>query len=280
MYIAKSASLRTADLSRQVGAAIFSEDGEVISLGSNEVPKAGGGTYWTDDPKDARDYKSGFDPNDIRQREIISRPAQQASWWRASFAGTSFSKRCIRNCISTDGLKGGALHPKFKIMDLLEFGRIVHAEMSALSDAARKGVPVQHGTLYCTTFPCHMCAKHIVASGIDRVVYLEPYQKSYAFDLHSDAISVDAEEIGKAVFKTFIGISPFRYRDLFERRKKRKNDDGEFQEWYEGKPLPNLQIYDPGYQDAEMRVAAAFNERLDALKDRRPVAEQLELSAR
>jgi hypothetical protein len=113
MYIAKSASLRTADLSRQVGAAIFSEDGEVISLGSNEVPKAGGGTYWTDDPKDARDYKSGFDPNDIRQREIISRPAQQASWWRASFAGTSFSKRCIRNCISTDGLKGGALHPKF-----------------------------------------------------------------------------------------------------------------------------------------------------------------------
>ncbi|MDN3612645.1 hypothetical protein QWZ16_23945 [Vibrio ostreicida] len=26
-------------------------------------------------------------------------------------------------------------------------------------------------------FPCHNCAKHIVASGIKRVVYVEPYPK-------------------------------------------------------------------------------------------------------
>jgi deoxycytidylate deaminase len=46
MYLAKSASLRSSDLSRQVGAAIFSQTGEVVALGCNEVPKAGGGTYW------------------------------------------------------------------------------------------------------------------------------------------------------------------------------------------------------------------------------------------
>jgi deoxycytidylate deaminase len=44
LYIAKSASLRSVDLSRQVGAAIFSQAGEIVTLGANEVPKAGGGT--------------------------------------------------------------------------------------------------------------------------------------------------------------------------------------------------------------------------------------------
>jgi len=38
MFIAKAAALRTLDLSRQVGAAVFSGDREIISLGSNEVP--------------------------------------------------------------------------------------------------------------------------------------------------------------------------------------------------------------------------------------------------
>lgn len=35
MFAAKSAALRTSDLSRQVGAAVFSKKGEIISLGSN-----------------------------------------------------------------------------------------------------------------------------------------------------------------------------------------------------------------------------------------------------
>jgi deoxycytidylate deaminase len=44
LFLAKAAALRTLDLSRQVGAAIFSDKGEIIALGANEVPKAGGGT--------------------------------------------------------------------------------------------------------------------------------------------------------------------------------------------------------------------------------------------
>jgi deoxycytidylate deaminase len=39
MYAAKSASLRSADLSRQVGAAIFCDDGELITQGCNEAPR-------------------------------------------------------------------------------------------------------------------------------------------------------------------------------------------------------------------------------------------------
>ena len=69
-------------------------------------------------------------------------------------------------------------------MDLIEFSRTVHAEMAAIVDAARRGVSVQDCNLYTTTFPCHECAKHIVAAGIRRVVYIEPYPKSQALSLH------------------------------------------------------------------------------------------------
>lgn len=71
MFLAAAAALRTTDLSRQVGAAIFSKRGEVICLGSNEVPKASGGTYWSDEDFDDREYKRGFDSNDKRKRELL-----------------------------------------------------------------------------------------------------------------------------------------------------------------------------------------------------------------
>lgn len=55
--IARAVSLRSADLSRQVGAAILSEFGEVLSIGCNEVPRSGGGQYWEEDLNDLRDWK-------------------------------------------------------------------------------------------------------------------------------------------------------------------------------------------------------------------------------
>ncbi len=73
----------------------------------------------------------------------------------------------------------------------MEFGRIVHAEMSAITDAARRGLSVKDATLYCTTFPCHMCARHILAAGIMRVVYIEPYPKSMAKELYKGSLNVD-----------------------------------------------------------------------------------------
>ncbi len=63
-----------------------------------------------------------------------------------------------------------------QIMDIIEFGRMIHAEMSALTDAARLGRSTKDATLYCTTYPCHLCAKHIVAAGIMRVVFLLPQE--------------------------------------------------------------------------------------------------------
>ena len=71
MYMAKSASLRSSAPVRQVGASIFRATGNIVSLGCNEVPKSGGGTYWTGDKGDARDVVQGSDTNDRKKRELL-----------------------------------------------------------------------------------------------------------------------------------------------------------------------------------------------------------------
>src|SRR3984893_10231227 len=103
--------------------------------------------------------------------------------------------------------------------NLLEFGRRVHAEMAAICDAAMRGVRVRDGTLYCTTFPCHMCARLVIAAGISRVVYIEPYPKSRAKKLYKRAIQVDhdrAADDDAVRFEAFVGIAPTPFLDLFD----------------------------------------------------------------
>jgi deoxycytidylate deaminase len=139
-------------------------------------------------------------------------------------------------------VRGKKLIKDSQLMDILEFGRMIHAEMSAISDAARLGRETKATILFSTTFPCHMCAKHIVSAGIGRVVFLEPYPKSYAEELHGDSITFDRLEARKKVlFEPFIGISPRRYQDIFEKKLKRKDTSGKARVWYEGNPMPRVE---------------------------------------
>ena len=217
MYIAKSASLRSSDLSRQVGAAVFRGSREVVSLGCNEVPKAGGGTYWEGDQPDARDFQLGYDFNERQKTRIVIDLVERLK------RGGHLSGPLAEISDPSDLAKrvlDDPLISQSSAMSLIEFGRAVHAEASALADAARVGRSVKGATLYCTTFPCHLCATAIVASGVSRVVFIEPYPKSYAKELHEDAITL-TKEPGKVSFEPFVGVSPFRYRDLFEKGKRK-----------------------------------------------------------
>jgi cytidine deaminase len=254
MYLAKSAALRSADLSRQVGAAMFASTGEVISLGSNEVPKSGGGTYWTGDPTDSRDFRQGHDPNEVNKVEIfadiISR-LKEDGYLSDQLSSIGKTQDVVDKLFKAED---GRRYRDARIMDLIEFGRIIHAEMSAICDAARNGLPTRGAVLYVTTFPCHLCAKHIVASGISKVIYLEPYPKSYAKQLHGDSIQIeDRSESNKVIFQPFIGISPFRYRDLFEKGRL-KNKKGEAQKWKAEPRRPIIDSVVPAHHDAEAVV--------------------------
>jgi dCMP deaminase len=51
----------------------------------------------------------------------------------------------------------------------------VHAETNVIGYAARAGARAEGGTLYVTHAPCEHCAPVVIAAGIGRVVFAEPY---------------------------------------------------------------------------------------------------------
>lgn len=256
MYAAKAASLRSTDLSRQVGAAMFSREGELVSQGCNEVPKSFGGTYWDGEEPDFRDIKLGYDPNDHLKKEVMRDLLERLAKARLlvtrneKFASSDQFVDILLGRTEVD--KGKPHHSCLKgsqINDLTEYGRVVHAEMGAICDAARLGRATKGNILFVTTFPCHNCTKHILSCGIDKVIYMEPYPKSRAKQLHKDEIEIEKPSTSRVSFIPFLGISPFRYRDIFEKQSRKVA--GKAQEWCFGEPRPMLNVSAPAYLDIE-----------------------------
>lgn len=206
MFHAHAASLRSAQLGRQVGAALLSELGDVISVGANEVPRFGGGLYWEGEEPDVRDHKRGRDSSDEAEEAIVREILERIDpeW---SDASPEEKLRLMQDRL--EKLRST------RVTSLTEFGRAVHAEAEAIVSAARLGVSPREPALYCTTFPCHVCAKHIVAAGITSVTYIEPYPKSRALELHEDAISLEDDDASKVVFRPFVGVAPRLFSRLF-----------------------------------------------------------------
>jgi deoxycytidylate deaminase len=252
-YLAAGAALRSAELGRQVGAAIATEDGSIISVGANEVPRASGGSHWEEDGEGNRDFEIGDVDTNREQFDDLARKLAERidDRTRALIDGVGDTSKEV--ALALESLRdelSDALPRDLRaggLKDLTEFGRAVHAEMNALLDAARRGVPVQGATLYTTTFPCHNCARHIVGAGIDRVVFIEPYTKSRAELLHADSITIaQAErETGKVAFVPFVGLAPRRYPEMFDAAAReqlghlaRKDDDGRKQAFDKSTALP------------------------------------------
>lgn len=212
MFSAHAAALRSADMSRQVGATITDDGGDVIAAGCNEVPRPGGGIYWTGDSRDSRDFKRGLDPNALIGHDILHEifvRLRQAGWLAEDLAPRDL--RTLVEEAHTRDMFGDA-----RVANLIEFGRVVHAEMNAILVAARNGTAVGGKILYCTTFPCHGCARHIIGAGIAEVVYIEPYPKSLALELYPEAITLESERDSRKVrFRPFTGVAPRRYSEFF-----------------------------------------------------------------
>ena len=153
---------------------------------------------------------------EMKRKEIISEMFKRLH--KKGWLGPSKSKLDPRTLAEMALKKGGVLY-RSEVMSQLAMERSVHAEMAALTDAARRTIAVGGCYLYTTTFPCQNCAKHIIASGIAKCVYVEPYPKSRALELHNDALLTEhvdaAEETKKTVLEPFMGIAPRQYLDLF-----------------------------------------------------------------
>ena len=227
MYHANSAQMQSACLSRQVGAAVVDKHGNVIATGTNEVPKAGGGVYGESlslkDEEDGRcaffkDGSKRFCRNTDEQNKIIDNLLEEIPELKdAKPERKQPLKRELR---------------RTRIGSLLEFSRAVHAEMDALLSAGRKGVPLLGCSVFVTTYPCHYCARHIVAAGIDEVQYIEPYPKSEALSLHPDSIAVEgtgwkrpSDGGHQVLFRPFSGIAPRLYKRAFMKDRELKDKE-------------------------------------------------------
>lgn len=353
MFYARTAALRSSDLSRQVGAAITNGNGDIINIGCNEVPKAGGSVFWEGDNKeeDFRDFSVGFDINTKKKEELLVQTikllqdvgvvtigsfenqvgklvdaifpqSQEAAQKEETLDAINhvlratgqpelaldsidnkeeFKNKLVERITSSyqnaanrmvaflqdvqkpeaglpddnqlkmyksfkieetspiqiaNSLLYGEHSSKFKesqIANILEYGRVVHAEMHAITDSAKRGLSVDGAILYCTTFPCHMCARHIISSGIMRVVYIEPYPKSLAEGLYENEISVDSNDDKKVNFEAFMGIAPLSYAKLFN-YKKRKEKDGKKVKWPAEIQDPIVVRYVPSYIMVEENI--------------------------
>jgi deoxycytidylate deaminase len=215
MLEAASAAVRSACLSRQVGAAIYDKSGDLLGVGCNDVPKFGGGLYGEDGGADHRCFR--WQENECHNdKHKIALATKVANAIGATEADAP--------TVISETLEGG-------VANLVEFSRSVHAEMEAIVSVARLGTGSTAGaTLYTTTFPCHNCARHIVAAGVSTLYYVEPYSKSLALELHSDSITLDEDSDEKVRFLQYEGFAPRTSLRLFSSTGRERKRDGKFVE--------------------------------------------------
>jgi len=231
MFHAFGARMQSACLSRQVGAALMDMNGDIMGTGTNEVPIAGGGVYGAAfDARTDLDFPSTFDHRCTVHGGYCRNTREQNA-----IIKDLFELEDLRPIELTDALIKKVR--RTRIGQLIEFSRAVHAEMEALLSAARQGKSTRGTRLFVTTFPCHQCARHIVAAGVDEVQFIEPYLKSKAIPLHGDAITTSPvgwisptllrmqkkdqsrkdvdDKKPQVLFRPFVGVAPRLYRRAF-----------------------------------------------------------------
>jgi deoxycytidylate deaminase len=281
MYAAYSAALGSACLSRQVGAAIIDDNGKLIATGCNDVPRGGGGLYREGDKKNDHrciNIQGGICSNHKKKDELKAQIRKTVKNAVSTKLEKHIEDLATRALIAEDLAEqiASEVRQESRLRDLIEFSRSVHAEMDALVSLSRSGNGrSQDGVLYTTTYPCHNCARHIVAAGIRSVYFVEPYEKSLANELHHDAIEHDADEDQlpsewadadrvkqrRVRFLHFEGVAPRRFLDLFSGGGERKDDaTGKAKVWGGRTATKKVPEYLEGYMELESRVVRHLEE--------------------
>lgn len=66
----------------------------------------------------------------------------------------------------------------------------VHAEQNAICDCAKRGVSCEGATAYVTHYPCIICCRLLLASGIKEIKYLEDYKNDKLVKYFCDQLNV------------------------------------------------------------------------------------------
>ena len=71
----------------------------------------------------------------------------------------------------------------------------VHAEQNAICDCAKRGVSCEGATAYITHYPCIICTRLLLASGIKDIKYLENYKNDELVKFFTDELNVKVEKL-------------------------------------------------------------------------------------
>ena len=250
MYEAYSSSLQSTCLSRQVGAAISDLNGELISVGWNDIPKFGGGLATDLQSQDnvALCKTKGFCNTGRKLSELTEKIFKRLSTKNGD------DEPVLKKRVTSKKLHGLLLSAG--LSELIEFSRAIHAEMEAILSAARNGKQgLRGGTIYVTTYPCENCAKHILATGISKIIYIEPYVKSRAKDFFPEFIADEFDGgQNKLTLHQFVGIAPASFSGLYKMRNERKNDEGNLIQ-HQGLPMPKTSVFLDSFTVYEQQIA-------------------------
>lgn len=84
-----------------------------------------------------------------------------------------------------NGMPYGMADNQFNWNDIVKWQFVVHAELNAILNAKQD---LKGCRIYCTLRPCNECAKAIVQSGIDEVIYLEDFKPEAEYMLNASII--------------------------------------------------------------------------------------------
>ncbi|MBW1616153.1 MAG: deoxycytidylate deaminase [Deltaproteobacteria bacterium] len=260
MYNAKSAAGNSACLSRQVGAAITDKNGVSIATGWNDVPKFGGNLYrYTDDnPKRCKElgYCSNVKQKNNAFDEILDKIEK-----KINEAKTDNGLKIVKSNNNTwEEIKDIIKKSRFK--DIIEYSRSIHAEMHAIIIGSQlTGNKMVGGSLFCTTYPCHNCARHIILAGIKKNYYIEPYKKSLGILLHNDSLTEDETDKKKVRILLYDGVAPRRYLDFFSiNSEDRKNKNGKIKKANLKEAVPKTRLSLRAIPELENQAIHALHE--------------------
>jgi dCMP deaminase len=71
----------------------------------------------------------------------------------------------------------------------------VHAEQNAISDCAKRGVNCSNSIAYISHYPCIICARILLASGISEIKYINDYKNNELVDVFCKQCKVNIIKI-------------------------------------------------------------------------------------
>ena len=211
MFLAQATAHKSLAPSRRVGAVLTLND-SVISVGCNEVPHG-----------EVPDLIAGEDVSQLFKRELERDTLQRLK--DNGLLRTDLELDADGLQVAHDALADGQL------ASVIEYQRPVHAEMAAISDAARRGQPVEGSILHCTTFPCHLCFKAAIDVRVKSVIYILPYPKSKAELMYPRSTDL---------LEPYEGVAPRAYQRFFDRIPPKADESGQYEALEKTTAMPNF----------------------------------------